>query len=258
MATIKKWFVPNLSELVKNKEKFEELDKKVQSQILTFLADSKIIAHNNRVVKRAMKEIKEANALTKKLKKNVTKIHPIIKNLPNGYSLTDLYVEKDRNSYRLDVHWIGLRKKCSLGTDLKKIEKICKHHSLNKEIRLNQTNFKEVIRQCLNDALNDFFIDCGYERIKNADKIYIEKNEFKIKDSEGVNLSYNDKPSKKPSSVENNPSNSPVFSGSGVGFHSKNFSNNPFKSPTTVDDTPKHLTYQTEKKIYIGKRRKKG
>jgi hypothetical protein len=60
MANMKKYFVPNLSELVKNKEKFAELDKKVQSQILSFLADNKIIAQNNRLVKKATKEIKEA------------------------------------------------------------------------------------------------------------------------------------------------------------------------------------------------------
>ena len=59
MANMKKYFVPNLSELVKNKVKFAELDKKVQSQILSFLADNKIIAQNNRLVKKATKEIKE-------------------------------------------------------------------------------------------------------------------------------------------------------------------------------------------------------
>ena len=134
MANMKKYFVPNLSELVKNKEKFAELDKKVQSQILSFLADNKIIAQNNRLVKKATKEIKEANRITNRLKKNVTKIYPVIKNLPSGYSLSVLYVEKDRNSYRLDIRWVGLRKKCSLGTDLKEIQKICRFYNLDKKV----------------------------------------------------------------------------------------------------------------------------
>ncbi len=249
MANMKKYYVPNLSELVKNKERFEELDKKVQSQILKFLADNRIIAQNNRFVKKATKEIKEANRITNRLKKNVTKIYPVIKNLPSGYSLSDLYVEKDRNSYRLDIRWVGLRKKCSLGTDLKEIQKVCRFYNLDKKIVVNDSNYKDVIRQSLSDAINDFLIECGYENVKNATKLYFEKNVFKINLPKGVDVEKKDKLSKA-SHLESNTNLSRAIGNGSGGFMKNNFS-----SPTNVDDTPNRVKYSKEKFNYKHKKR---
>lgn len=249
MANMKKYFVPNLSELVKNKEKFGELDKKVQSQILSFLADNKIIAQNNRLVKKATKEIKEANRITNRLKKNVTKIYPVIKNLPSGYSLSDLYVEKDRNSYRLDIRWVGLRKKCSLGTDLKEIQKICRFYNLDKKVVVNAENYKDVIRQSLSDVLNDFLIECRYENVNNATKLYFEKNELKIKLPKGVDVEKKDKLSKA-SHLDSNTSLSRAIGNGSGGFMKKNFS-----SPTTVDDTPNRVKFSKDKFNYKNRKR---
>jgi hypothetical protein len=193
MARMSKWFIPNLSELVKNEEKFNQLDEGIRNKIVEFLAINKIIAERNRFVKKANKEIREANSLIKKLKKNVVKIYPVIKNLPSGYSLSDLYVEKDRSSYRMDFHWIGLRKKCSLGTDLKKIEKICRVYNSDKTLKLTPTNFIEGIRQSLNDVLNDFLIESGYETIKNCKRIVYIKDGFKVIENKGLDVLKKDK-----------------------------------------------------------------
>ncbi len=193
MARMSKWFIPNLSELVKNEEKLSQLDEGIRSKIVEFLAINKIIAERNRFVKKANKEIREANSLIKKLKKKAVKIHPVIKNLPSGYSLSDLFIEKDRNSYRLDIHWIGLRKKCSLGTDLKKIEKVCRVHNADKTLKLTPTNYKEGIRQSLNDVLNDFLIESGYETIKNCKRIIYIKNGFKVIENKGLDVLKKDK-----------------------------------------------------------------
>ena len=193
MARMSKWFIPNLSEMVKNEEKLNQLNEGIRSKIIEFLALNKIIAERNRFVKKANKEIREANSLIKKLKKKVVKIHPVIKNLPSGYSLSDLFVEKDRNSYRLDIHWIGLRKKCSLGTDLKKIEKICRVHNSDKTLKLTPTNFTDGIRQSLNDVLNDFLIESGYETIKNCKRIVYIKDGFKVIENKGLDVLKKDK-----------------------------------------------------------------
>ncbi len=251
MPSMKKWFIPNLSQLVQHKEEFEKFDKSIQNKILQFLTDNKLIAENNRFVKKVAKEIRMANSQSKKLKKNVTKIYPIIKNLPNGYSLSELYVEKDRNSYRLDIHWIGIRKKCSLGTDLKKIETICKKYNSNPSIKLTESNYKEVIRQSLNDELNDFLIDCGYEKIRDCSKIYLDEGIFKIREAKGVELSKKDKTKK--SRISYDSKNAKMF---GANSTIGGFSKNPFAKNKGADDTPNHLKFTTEKKIVFKGKRK--
>jgi len=253
MPSMKKWFIPNLTQFVKNKEEFDKFDTHIQNKICKFLEYNKEIAENNRFVKKAAKEIRLANARSKKLKHNITKIYPIIKNLPNGYSLSEIYVEKDRNSYRLDIHWIGIRKKCSLGTNLKKIETICKKYNIDSKIKLTESNYKEVIRQSLNDELNDFLIECGYQNIRDCSKIYLENSVFKIKKSMGVDT--NKKDYKKPTTNFYSENSQQFYGGNSNSPLLKMKDKNPLKKPKGVDDTPNRLRFSTEKKINFKKKK---
>lgn len=142
-----------------------------------------------------------------------------------------------------------MRKKCSLGTDLKEIQKICRFYNLDKKVVVNAENYKEVIRQSLSDALNDFLIECGYENVKNATKLYFENNELKIMLPKGVDVEKKDKLFKSSHLDSNTKFSRAIGNGSG-GFMKNNFS-----SPTTVDDTPNWIKNSKEK--YNFKHRKK-
>ena len=121
MGSVKKYFVKYLSVYKTDKDKFEHLSEDLQNYLLEFLEVNRVIAAKNRFIRKATKQIKEDLIDIKRLKKRVTDLHPKVKSIPNGYSFSNLSVEKDRNSYRLNINWLGLKKKCSLGTDLRKI-----------------------------------------------------------------------------------------------------------------------------------------
>jgi hypothetical protein len=194
MGSVKKYFVKYLSVYKTDKDKFEHLSEDLQNYLLEFLEVNRVIAAKNRFIRKATKQIKEDLIDIKRLKKRVTDLHPKIKSIPNGYSFSNLSVEKDRNSYRLIINWLGLKKKCSLGTDLRKIGKICREEYLNKEIKLNQKNFKEVIRASFLDILNDSLMQMGYDNFKHCKKIKFnyELKTFEIQLNEGVDYTKRD------------------------------------------------------------------
>ena len=188
-------YINQLGDFVKNKEKFYDLDETIQTNIFSFLKANRLVKLKLEKIRNRTIEIENTKKDIKKLSKDITKYHKIIKDIPSGYMLSELSIEKDSNSYMLVINWVGLRKKCSLGTDLKKIELLCKRYHINKKIKLNQSNFKSIIRESLHEVFNDFLVDVGFKKIKEAKKIKIdwERGGFVVIQNEGINLDKADK-----------------------------------------------------------------
>ncbi len=188
-------FIKNLGQLVKSQEKFYELDETIQSHIFEFLKANRLVKLKSIKIQNRLKEIEEVKKDIKKLSKVITKNYNKIKDVPSGYVLSNLSVEKDSNSYMLVINWIGLRKKCSLGTDLKRIEKLCRRFHINTKVRLNNSNFKNIIRESLDEVVNDFLVEVGFKSIKDSKRIKVdwEKGGFTVVKNSGINLSKHDK-----------------------------------------------------------------
>ena len=195
MGSIEKYFIPKLYEYREGTDKFTDLERGIQKIIIEFLDVSHQIAVKNRFIKKVTKQIREEQNQIKRLKKKVTSIYPKIKSIPSGYSLSTLFVEKDRNSFRLNFEWLGLKKKCSLGSDLTLIKKACRALTQNPKLQLNKTNFREVIKFSFNDNLNDFLHYSTLNKVKSAKRIKFdfEMNTFTLIDSNGIDLSKKDK-----------------------------------------------------------------
>jgi hypothetical protein len=198
MGSIKKYFIPKLNEYREGTDKFTDLEEDIQNSIIEFLDVSHQIAVKNRFIKKVTKQIREEQKEIKKLKKRVISIYPKIKSVPSGYSLSTLFVEKDRNSFRLNFEWLGLKKKCSLGTDLGLIRKACRVLTMNPKLQLNHKNYKDVIKFSFNDNLNDFLHYSTLNKVKSAKRIKFDfkTNSFTLIDSNGVDLNKKDKLSK--------------------------------------------------------------
>jgi len=195
MGSIKKYFIPKLNEYREGTDKFTDLEGDLQKSIIEFLDVSHQIAVKNRFIKKVTKQIREEQKQIKRLKKKVTSIYPKIKSIPSGYSLSTLFVEKDRNSFRLNFEWLGLKKKCSLGSDLNKIRKACRALTQNPKLQLNKTNFREVIKFSFNDNLNDFLHYSSLKKVKEAKRVKFDfnTNTFVLIDSNGIDISKSDK-----------------------------------------------------------------
>jgi hypothetical protein len=195
MGSIKKYFIPKLYEYREGTDKFSDLAEDLQKFIIEYLDVSHQIAIKNRFIKKVTKQIREEQSQIKRLKKRVTNIYPKIKSIPSGYSLSTLFVEKDRNSYRLNFEWLGLKKKCSLGSDLNKIRKACRVLTNNPKLQLTKTNFREIIKFSFNDNLNDFLHYSSLKRVKDAKRVKFDfnTNSFLLTDSNGIDLNKLDK-----------------------------------------------------------------
>ena len=182
-----KRYIDGLADVMKDQKRFFELPKEIQKSVYEYLN----VHRKKRRMEKRKKELIEYYKLQRKLiereikqlTKQETKSYQSIKDLPNNYQIINIYVEKDRNSYRLDIHFCGFRKKCSLGTNLVKIQNACQKFVPNLKTKINQSNYKEIISSYMKDDLNDFIVDNGVNKFRDAKKILLnyDTNKFEYK-----------------------------------------------------------------------------
>ncbi len=178
-------YVENLGEVMKDQKAFLALPNEMKKAVYSFLtANRKIrvrIKKLNTLIEEHQKAIKALNTELKKLSIDETENYNIIKHLPKGTSVSNVYVESDKGKYiRLDIHWCGIRKKCSLGKNLNEINNICKelNPKFNKKISL--TNYKNIVSTSFAIKLNNFLIENGYENFRDSKRLKwnLETSEF--------------------------------------------------------------------------------
>ena len=173
-----KRYIDGLGDVMKDQQRFHSLPKEIQKAVYGYLN----LHRKKRRLEKKKKELienfsKEKKLLEKEIKsvtRDETNNFNIIKDLPNDYQLVNIYVEPDRNSYRLDIHFCGFRKKCSLGTDLNKIQKACEGFIPNLDKKITKSNFKEVITSSMIGDLNDFIVDNGFNKFRDSKKIVLD------------------------------------------------------------------------------------
>ena len=144
-----KRYIDGLGNVMKDQQRFFSFPKEIQKAVYGYLK----LHRKKRRLEKKKKELitnfnKEKKLIEKEIKsltRDETKNFKIIRDLPKDYQLINIYVEPDRNSYRLDIHFCGLRKKCSLGTDLNKIQKACEGFIPNLNKQITKTNYREII-----------------------------------------------------------------------------------------------------------------
>ena len=76
--------------------------------------------------------------------------------------------------------WCGVRKKFSLGTNLKEIQNICKKYNKELKTEITDKNYKNIIIESIKYSLNDFLLKNGTEKYKQQ-SIQFDKNKMKFK-----------------------------------------------------------------------------
>ena len=189
-------YVENLGEVMKDQKAFLALPNEMKNAVYSFLTANRKIRVRKKRLSNLIEEHKKAiKTLTNELKKlsvDETENYNIIKHLPKGTSVSNVYVESDKGKYiRLDIHWCGIRKKCSLGKDLNEINNICKelNPKFNKKISLS--NYKNIVNTAFALKLNDFLIEKGYENFRDSKRLKwnleISKFQYEFsKDKDGI------------------------------------------------------------------------
>lgn len=194
-----KRYIDGLGDVMKDQQRFQSLPKEIQKAVYGYLnlhrkkrrlekKKKELIENFNREKKIFEKEIK-------KLTRDETINFKLIKDLPKDYQLVNIYVEPDRNSYRLDIHFCGFRKKCSLGTDLNKIQKACEGFIPSLKKKIDKSNYREVITSSMKDDLNDFIVDNGLNKFRDSKKIILNytTNKFEYVNEIRVDIIKEDK-----------------------------------------------------------------
>jgi hypothetical protein len=169
-------YVDNLGELMKDQKTFVSLPSEMKKAVYTFLtANRKIRVRKKRLsnlIEEHKNAIKTLNTELKKLSIDETENYNIIKHLPKGTSVSNVYVESDKGKYiRLDIHWCGIRKKCSLGKDLNEISNICTVLNSKFKQKVTLTNYKNIINTSFGYKLNDFLLKNGFEKFRDSKKL---------------------------------------------------------------------------------------
>lgn len=179
--------IEGLGEKMKERDKFEKLPNEIKTSVYKFLTANRKIRRLNRIADNLKMEFKKELKKIIDLKNDQLKIEnenfKNIKNLPyNYYTISQLYVNKEKNkkSYIVDMIWCDVRKKFSLGTNLKEIQNICRKY--NKELRTEITdkNYKNIIIESIKHSLNDFLLKNGTEKF-NKQSIQFDKNKMRFK-----------------------------------------------------------------------------
>lgn len=169
-------YVENLGEVMKDQKAFIGLPYEMKKAVYTFLtANRKIRVRKKRIsslIEEHTKAIKTLKSELKKLSIVETENYNIIKHLPKGTSVSNLYVESDKGKYiRIDIHWCGIRKKCSLGKDLNEISKICTILNPKLKQKVTLTNYKNIINTSFGFKLNDFLLENGFEKFRDSKRL---------------------------------------------------------------------------------------
>ncbi len=169
-------YVENLGEVMKDQKAFIALPFEMKKAVYTFLtANRKIRVRKKRIsslIEEHTKAIKTLNSELKKLSIVETENYNIIKHLPKGTSVSNLYVESDKGKYiRIDIHWCGIRKKCSLGKDLNEISNICTILNPKFKQKVTLTNYKNIINTSFGYKLNDFLLENGFEKFRDSKRL---------------------------------------------------------------------------------------
>jgi hypothetical protein len=169
-------YVENLGEVMKDQKAFLALPTEMKKAVYSFLTANRKIRVRKKRLDTLIKEHKEAiKALNKELKNlsiAETENYNIIKHLPKGTSLSNVYVESDKGKYiRLDIQWCGIRKKCSLGKDLSEINKICKDLNPKFNQKISLSNYKNIVNTSFAIKLNDFLVENGYESFRDSKRL---------------------------------------------------------------------------------------
>jgi hypothetical protein len=210
-----KRYIDGLGDVMKDQKRFYSLPKEIQKAVYSYLnlhrKKRKLEKKKKELIDNFNKEKKELENEIKSVTRDETNNFKIIKDLPKDYQLVNIYVETDRNSYRLDIHFCGFRKKCSLGTDLNKIQKACEGFipKLNKKI--SKSNFKEVITSSMVGDLNDFIVDNGFNKFRDSKKIILDysTNKFEYISEIKVDIVKEDKVKKSQRIVWNSKTKNP-------------------------------------------------
>jgi hypothetical protein len=194
-----KRYIDGLGTVMKDQKNFFELPKEIQKSVYGYLnlhrKKRKLEKQKKQLIENYKEEKKTIEKEIKSLTREETKNFQIIKDLPKNYQLINIYVEQDRNSYRLDIHFCGHRKKCSLGTDLNKIQMACEGFIPTINTKISKSNFKEIIVSFMRDDLNDFIVDNGFNKFRDSKKIILNytTNKFEYKSEIKVDMNKEDR-----------------------------------------------------------------
>ncbi len=194
-----KRYIDGLGSVMKDQQRFHSLPKEIQKAVYGYLnlhrKKRRLEKKKRELIENFNKEKKLIEKEIKNITRDETNNFKIIKDLPKDYQLVNIYVETDRNSYRLDIHFCGFRKKCSLGTDLSRIQKACEGFIPNLRKKINKTNYKEIITSSMVADLNDFIVDNGFNKFRDSKKIILNfnTNRFEYKEEITVDIDKNDK-----------------------------------------------------------------
>jgi prefoldin subunit 5 len=174
--------IEGLGDVMKDHQRFEAYPKEIQTAVYKFLTNHRKIRVRYKRKKSLLEESNNQLAIYKKLieslKKEIkdlemeeTKQFNIAKNLPLQFTISNLFVELDKQIYiKLDIRWCGKKKTLSLGKDLRKVEEIVKKIDPSFNRKINKTNYK-FIGASLKKHLDDFLIVNGFERFCGDEKI---------------------------------------------------------------------------------------
>ena len=194
-----KRYIDGLGSVMKDQKRFFELPKEIQKSVYGYLnlhrKKRKLEKQKKQLIENYRQEKKTIEREIKSLTREETKNFQIIKDLPKNYQLINIYVEQDRNSYRLDIHFCGFRKKCSLGTDINKIQKACEGFIPSLNTKIMKSNFKEIIVSYMRDDLNDFIVENGFNKFRDSKKIILNyiTNKFEYKSEIKVDINKEDR-----------------------------------------------------------------
>jgi hypothetical protein len=179
--------IEGLGEKMKERDKFEKLPNEIKTSVYKFLTANRKIRRLNRLADNLKKEFKVELKKIEDLKNIQLKIEnenfKNIKNLPfNYYTISQLYVNKEKNkkSYIVDMIWCGIRKKFSLGTNLKEIQNICRKYNKELKTEITDKNYKNIIIESIKLSLNEFLLKNGTEKF-NKQSIRFDKNKMRFK-----------------------------------------------------------------------------
>jgi len=194
-----KRYIDGLGSVMKDQKRFFELPKEIQKSVYDYLnlhrKKRKLEKKKIQLIENYKQEKKSLEREIKRLTRDETKNFQLVKDLPKNYQLINIYVEQDRNSYRLDIHFCGFRKKCSLGTDLSKIQTACEGFIPSLNTKISKSNFKEIIVSYMRDDLNDFIVENGVNKFRDSKKIILNysTNKFEYKSDIKVDIDKEDR-----------------------------------------------------------------
>jgi len=184
--------IEGLGEKMKERDKFEKLPNEIKTSVYKFLTANRKIRRLNRLADNLKMEFKNELKKIEDLKKEQLKIEnenfKNIKNLPyNYYTISQLYVNKEKNkkSYIVDMIWCDVRKKFSLGTNLKEIQNICRKYNKELKTEITDRNYKNIIIESIKYPLNEFLLKNGAKKYTEQ-SIQFDKSKMKFKYEKGT------------------------------------------------------------------------